>query len=158
MKLLRLLPALALGVAATLAVLAWGARATEAAGSVSPCDDTHLSAALSGGGLVTFNCGGPATLTITSTHTIASDTTIDGSNNGHALTLTTSSGLQPFWVNAGKTLTLTNIILANTNAPNSGVSSLGALVVSNTQFISNTNGAVDTNGPLTVTGSLFRGE
>jgi hypothetical protein len=35
MKLLRLLPALAIGLAAALAVLAWGARATEASGSIT---------------------------------------------------------------------------------------------------------------------------
>ncbi len=45
-KLLRLLPSLVFGLAAAMAVLAWGARTTEASGVVTTCDDGGLSTAL----------------------------------------------------------------------------------------------------------------
>ena len=50
-------------------------------GTAASCTDAALNAALAGGGLVTFDCGGPATIDIstgTGTKTIAADTTIDG--------------------------------------------------------------------------------
>jgi len=112
MKLYCLLPALVLGLAAALAVLAWGAHATEASGSVSTCNESNFDTALSGGGLVTFNCGGPATITATAVQNISADTTIDGSNGGNPLTLTANSNVLMFNVQSGKTLTLTHILSA----------------------------------------------
>ena len=53
-------------------------------GTADSCTDAALDTALSGGGLVTFNCGGPATIDIstgTGTKTIDADTAIDG--GGH---------------------------------------------------------------------------
>src|SRR5690242_57485 len=50
-------------------------------GTAASCTDAALNAALTGGGVVTFNCGGPATINIstgTGSKTIAADTTIDG--------------------------------------------------------------------------------
>ena len=50
-------------------------------GTAETCTDAALNTALAGGGLVTFNCGGPATIDIsagTGTKTIAADTTING--------------------------------------------------------------------------------
>jgi hypothetical protein len=73
---------LTIGLAAvSLLVLLWGAcvvHANAKGGVVTICDDVHLATALSGGGMVTFNCGGPATLTL---KTIAANTTIDGGGN-----------------------------------------------------------------------------
>jgi hypothetical protein len=66
-----------------LLALALPAPAAHAGGVVDTCDEAHLTAALSGGGTVTFTCSG--TITLTSTITIASDTTIDGS--GQAVTI-----------------------------------------------------------------------
>jgi hypothetical protein len=66
-------------VARTFAVLlvaaAWSPRPVNAGGVVgtgtaSSCNETALNAALAGGGKVTFNCGGAATITVTSTKTI----------------------------------------------------------------------------------------
>ena len=48
-----------------------------AGGVVSVCDETHLLAALAGGGTVTFACSG--TIILTAEIVIATDTTIDGS-------------------------------------------------------------------------------
>ena len=47
-------------------------------GDPSTCTEGALDSALAGGGTVTFNCGGDATVTVTSTKTISADTTIDG--------------------------------------------------------------------------------
>src|SRR2546425_2461817 len=57
-------------------------------GTSASCTEAALNACLPGGasfdGTVTFNCGGAATLTVTSTKTISADTTIDG---GSAITI-----------------------------------------------------------------------
>jgi len=144
------------GVIAALAVMTTLVLAAPNGGLVTTCDDAHLATALSGGGLVTFNCG-TATLNITSDHILASDTTIDGSNNGQPLTLTASGVSFPFYVNAGKTLTLTNVVIANASGTNSGaVNAQGSLVISSSKFINNTGGAVTANSGLTVTSSLFQ--
>ena len=88
-------------VARTLAVLlvalAWSPRPVRAdavvgTGAPGSCTEAALDAALgcgapsgsppvsncTGGGTVTFNCGGAATITVTSTKTINADTTIGG--------------------------------------------------------------------------------
>ncbi len=144
---------------AALSVLLVGANIVHAGVNsdvVTTCDDAHLATALSSGDLVTFNCG-TATLNITSDHILAADTAIDGSNNGHPLTITASGTSFPFYVNAGKTLTLTNVLIADVSGTNSGaVYAQGSLVISNSTFISNNGGAVTANSELTVTNSLFQ--
>src|SRR5262245_9072843 len=62
-------------------------------GTADSCTDAALDAALAGGGVVTFDCGGSATINISmgsGTKTIAADTTIDGGgeitiSGGHAV-------------------------------------------------------------------------
>jgi hypothetical protein len=75
-----------------LALCSWTLATTLHAGGVvgngTPvsCTEAALNTALSGGGTVTFNCGGGAvTIPITSTKTITTTTTIDGS--GQSITL-----------------------------------------------------------------------
>lgn len=152
---------IALGVWLSVAALfLWATPVTQAGptgGVVNTCDDATLTAALSGGGLVTFNCG-PATLTVTSYKTIANNTTIDGSNNGNPLTLTAASGIWLFYINAGKALTLTNVTIANTNNGTSAIyNSGGQLDISHSHFYTNQGGAIYSNGPTTVTQSVFSG-
>ena len=65
------------------AVLTLGATSSVLACAVGTgtsvgCTEAALDACLSGGGSVTFNCGGAATITVTSTKTISADTTITG--------------------------------------------------------------------------------
>lgn len=155
MKLFRIVPSLVVGLAALVAVLAWAAHAAEASGNVSPCDDAHLTTALTGGGLVTFSCGGPATITAAAGYTINGDTTIDGSNGGHPLTLTAASGVRLFLVASNTTLTLTNLTIAGVNASQGAILANGPLVINNVKFISNANYGVESNSPVTVTNSLF---
>jgi len=55
--------------------------------------DAAVNAALVGGGAVTFNCGGPATIALKSTKIIALNTTIDG---GGVITLTKKLAAREF--------------------------------------------------------------
>jgi len=157
MRVFRLLTSLVFGLAAAVAVLAWGAYAAEASGTVSPCNEGNFDTALSGGGLVTFNCGGPATITATAMQIIGADTTIDGSNGGNPLTLTASSNVLIFIVQSGKTLTLTHITIAGVNSSQGAILYNGGLVISNVKFLNNANYGVEGSGPLTITDSIFRG-
>ncbi len=65
------------------------------------CDETALTNALGGGGTVTFNCGGPATIQITSLKTISQPTTIEG---GGIITITGELNTRLFNVNNGASL------------------------------------------------------
>ena len=129
-------------------------------GSPGTCTGDALAVAMTSGGLVTFNCGGPATLSISSTQTIVADVTIDGANSGSTVTVTAPSGVQLFHVNAGKALTLSNLTVADLNYFNVGITSFGGrIVVSNGHFISNTSGAIQNNsgGSVLVIQSSFEG-
>ena len=63
-----------------------GAAGVVGTGTPASCTEAAFNLALSGGGAVTFNCGGgPVTIPITSTRTIGLTTTIDGT--GQQVTL-----------------------------------------------------------------------
>jgi len=57
-----------------------GAATAAPAGTVvgGACTETNLNTALAAGGSITFNCGGPKTITLTSVKAIGQDTTLDG--------------------------------------------------------------------------------
>jgi len=84
-------------------------RPAYAAGVVNTCNEANLITAISGGGNVTFACSG--TITLTSAITISANTTIDGT--GQNVTISGNNAVQLFIVNAGITLTLTNLTLTN---------------------------------------------
>ena len=85
------------------------AAPAHAGGVVGICDEAHLLSALSGGGTVTFACSG--TIVLTSTITIAANTTIDGS--GQSVTLSGGGAVRLFKVNGGVTLSLQELTVAN---------------------------------------------
>ena len=72
-------------------------------GTPESCTEAALDTALTGGGLVTFNCGGEKTIILTSTKTISNDTTIQG---GNLITLSGGNSVRIFFVNTDVTLTL----------------------------------------------------
>jgi len=76
---------------------------------VGTCTEAAFDAALAGGGAVTFNCGGPATITFTSTKSISVGTTITGSAG---IALDGGGTVRLFNVTGGG-LTLANLTLAN---------------------------------------------
>jgi predicted outer membrane repeat protein len=92
-------------------ILAHIARAAGTVGTGTPgsCTEAALDAALTGGGTVTFNCGGPATILLTSAKDILQNTTING---GDVITLTGNLATRLFRVGAPATsLTLSRITL-----------------------------------------------
>src|SRR5262249_35271576 len=86
-------------------------------GTSASCTEAKLNACLPGGGSfsgnVTFNCGGGATITVTSTKTISADTTIDG---GGVITISGGGTVGVFFVNSGVTFTVQDLTVANGNA------------------------------------------
>jgi hypothetical protein len=111
-----------------------GTRTAHAAGVVGTgtalsCTDTALDAALAGGGLVTFNCGGPAMIDIGSAKTIAADTTVDGGG-----LITISGGFPAFDVGSGVELSVRNLRIAGGSV---GVSAQdgGSLIVTGSEFV-----------------------
>ncbi len=79
-------------------------------GSAASCDNNALAAALAGGGLVTFDCGGAALTIIADTYLIPAGTTVTVDGGG-LITLDGESTRQIFSVEAGADLTLQNITL-----------------------------------------------
>src|SRR5205807_1502687 len=72
------------------------------------CTESDLVNALVAGGTITFNCGGPKTIPITSVKTIAQDTTLSG---GDVITLSGGFSTRLFVVDPGIRLTLEHIVL-----------------------------------------------
>lgn len=97
--------------------LGWAPLPASAAGVVGSgtpgsCTDAAFDAALTGGGLVTFNCGAAPFVLAVNTHVIQTGdtTTVDG---GGRITLDGGDTLQHFYVLQGANLTLRRIVLAN---------------------------------------------
>jgi predicted outer membrane repeat protein len=124
-------------------------------GTLASCTEAAFDTALTGGGAVSFNCGGPATIDITFYKQIASDTTIDG---GGVITLSAHNAAF-FQVFFGKSLALANITLANGvgTAGFGAIENFGTLTISNSTLANNHSstgaGAVFNHGTLTVTNS-----
>ena len=113
-----------------LLLIGVGIRPLQAAGVVgdgtpASCTETALRAAVSGGGVVTFNCGGSKTI-ILQQHTqitIYADTIIDG---GGQITLSGDNATRIFYVSIIGNLTVRNITLTNGYADGYG----GAVYIS----------------------------
>jgi hypothetical protein len=113
-------------LAVALAVLLLTALRLEAGGVVGDgtpqsCTEPAFVARLAGGGVVTFNCGGPAVIPITSAKTLTATTTIDGTGQsivfdggGATRLFQTTFGFNPI------TLTFRNVGLRNGRAPDFG--------------------------------------
>jgi hypothetical protein len=91
-----------------LLALVLPAAPAHAGGVVSVCDEAHLLTALSGGGAVTFTCGGY--IGLPNTITIAANTTIDGS--GQLVTISGNSAARVFVVKSGVSLTLSHLTVS----------------------------------------------
>ena len=98
-------------------------------GTSASCTEAALDACLPGGGsfdgTVTFDCGGAATITVTSTKTISADTTIDG---GSVITISGGGTVGVFSVNSGVTFTVQNLTIANGNAEGSVPYAVGGAI------------------------------
>ena len=148
-------------------------------GTASSCTDAAaLDIALSGGGLVTFNCGGPATIDVstgTGTKTISADTTIDG---GSLITISGGNprgrllrerwrqvhGPEPDYRQRQKPPAPASNgargIYSN-GTLGGGIYNIGTLTVMNSTFSGNSaggGGGIFNAGTLTVTNSTFSGD
>jgi len=141
-------------------LLVASAHTAGAGGVVTTCDEAHLDTALSGGGLVTFNCGGPATITVTATRTIQADTTVDG---GGVITISGGNSVGIAVVSSVGKLTVQNLTFADGNGGNYSVggalyNNRGTLTVTNCTFSGNGNAIYNVEGAtLTIANSTFSG-
>ncbi|CAG0937150.1 hypothetical protein TFLX_06061 [Thermoflexales bacterium] len=131
-------------------------------GTPGSCTEAALNTALAGGGTITFNCGEPKTITLTSAKTIAQDTIILG---GNVITLTSNFATRLFSVNSGALLRLQDIVLdkASVSGSDGGtISNHGTLVLEHTTIqtgitdVNHSGGAIFTDGPATIINSTFR--
>jgi len=83
---------------------------TAVVGSGVGCSEADLDAALAGGGVITFDCGTDATITVTSAKVITQTTVIDG---GGEVTLSGGGSSRILLVESEVDLTLQNITLAD---------------------------------------------
>jgi predicted outer membrane repeat protein len=127
-------------------------------GTPGSCTEIALTAALVGGGTVTFNCGAaPKVIPVSVAQSIAADTVIDGNNK---ITLD-GGGTAPFYqVFSGNRLVLRNLTL--TRGGFTGMHALenfGTLVMERVVFqnTTTTESALQNFGTLEVTNSQFRG-
>ncbi len=77
---------------------------------VQSCDEAGLESAIALGGVITFDCGGPATITLTQKKTITQDTVIDG---GGEITLSGGGSTRIFEVDGEIDFTLQRITLTD---------------------------------------------
>src|ERR1051325_1343528 len=114
---------------------------TYAEGTVTDCTAADLLTALSGGGLVTFDCDG--TINLTNSITITNDTVLDAME--HDVTISgfastnTANAVRLFNVNAGVNFTLIHLTIANGSSTNGGAI------------------FINTNGNVTATDCVFTG-
>ena len=151
----------ALLIALALCAALWS-HSVQAGGVVEPpCDEAALRAALSGGGSVTFNCGGPTFISLSSPLTITQATIVDG---GGQITLHGGNSTRLFFVTAFVPLTLRNITLVGAHVDGSdggAISSAGTLSLENSRIlfsstdIDHSGGAIFSTGPVFITNSVL---
>jgi len=124
-------------VGAVPALLLFCRPTTHAAGIITNCTSADLSAALIGGGLVTFGCDG--TIYLTNTITITNDTTFDASGRTNVIISGLIGGITPgaavrvLNISTGVNFTLVNLTIAN------GSSTSGGAIFNNGGRVSATN-------------------
>ena len=125
---------------------------------------------------IIFNCGGPATIVISETKTISGDITIDGNvSPGGRITISGNHENRVFKVNAGGTLNLQNLVVADGSAhrpdpeagmkpgplePGGGIFNLGTVNLHNVSLIGNEadqGGGIHNSGTLNIAQSELSG-
>ncbi len=114
-------------------------------GTAISCDDTAFNTALAaaqtnGGGTITFNCGGPATIWFLGEKTITTGNSvvIDGAD---LITLDGGGNFRLFQVNGGASLEVRNITLSNGNGQGGAIRNGdgGSVTITNSTLSSNQN-------------------
>jgi hypothetical protein len=136
-------------------------------GTPASCTEAALDTALTGGGLITFNCGpNPLTILLTSQKNLLANTTLDG---GNLITLSGNNATRLFVITSGVSFTVRNLSLINGNATTSPVPpaglAIGSAVYNNGGFLTMENCTVANhavtaiflarNSPATFNNCLF---
>ena len=135
-------------------------------GTNASCTESALDDCLPGGvsfnGTVTFDCGGPATIVVTSTKVISADTAIDG---GSQITLGGGNTVGVIFVNSGVALDLQNLSIVDGNSAGFGGgidNEGGTLTITHSTFSGNSaaihgGGIYNNGGTATITDSTLSG-
>jgi predicted outer membrane repeat protein len=123
-------------------------------GNPATCTEAALHTALAGGGTVTFNCGGPKSITVANAQTITQATTIAG---GDVITLTGGGTNRLFIVNLGTSLSLQHIVLTHgrVNGGSGGsIYGAGSLYLDHTRIQDSKGHSIDHGGAIAAWGAL----
>jgi predicted outer membrane repeat protein len=163
---IRFITRLVLSLAILIAGLSPAAPAHAAGvvgdGTPASCTEAAFTAALLGGGTVTFNCGGPKTILVLNEQAIMQDTVIQG---GGVITITGGLTTRLFRVFAPASLTLNDITLDSMYSPSTdggailstGTLSLNNVTIQNSQAGNSVcGGAIRTDGVATISNSRFK--
>jgi len=132
-------------------------------GTLVSCNEGNLNLALAAAGTITFNCGGPATITLTSRKTIGQNTTLDG---GGIITLTGNLATSLFLVNPGIAFTLKDLLLDggfSDTGPGGAIANHGTLTLQGSTIqnsetdVTHDGGAIFSDGPVFISGSTLSG-
>lgn len=145
-----------------------GGNFTVGTGTPGSCAEGNFDTALtnaknSGGGTITFNCGGAVSIVFTAGKVITNaEVTINGGGN---ITLSGGNTIRPFYVDSNATLTLQNITISNglnTDYGGGALLNLGPLTLENTTVRDSnvdpghSGGAImSLDAPVTITDSLI---
>ncbi|MBE7556159.1 MAG: hypothetical protein HS126_34325 [Anaerolineales bacterium] len=130
-------------------------------GAPGSCTEAALTTALAGGGTVSFNCGGPATILVLSEKVINQNTVIQG---GGAITLSGGLASRLFRVVAPASLTLTDLTLDSGYSPaadGGAILSNGVLLLNNVTIqksqagLAFCGGAIRSDGQAVIANSRF---
>ena len=143
---------------------------TSATGLVTDCSNAvQLRQLLVQTNLIIFACSGTPTITVDDALALQPNTVIDGSNNGHRITLSGQGQTRIFTVASGTDATLINLTLRAGNSHGSDGGAIlnnGTLIISHTTFMDNTarrssssagsrGGAIANTGTLQIVQSTF---
>jgi len=137
------------------------ADAVVGTGTPLSCTEGAFDTALSAGGTITFDCGGPKTITLTNAKSISQDTTLMG---GDVISLSGGSSTRLFIVDSSVTFKLEHILLegaAENGSDGGAIVNHGNLILDHStieasQIDSNhSGGAIFSDGPVTITNSTL---
>jgi predicted outer membrane repeat protein len=117
-------------------------------GTAASCTEAAFDTALTGGGSITFSCGGTATITLTATKDLTVDTDING---GGLITLDGNNTLRHFSLGVAASLQLTGLSLINGHAAGNG----GAILASSGTSLVLTNVVLNNNQSLNNGGAIY---
>jgi len=162
LRIIRLLAAL---VVAACGLCSSALACVVGTGTSASCTEVALTDCLAGGGTVTFDCGGNATIAVTTTKTIDLDTTIDGSGAGGTITISGGGLAGLFFATAAFTVknldiggnsgdgaigqsasipTPVTVMNANVSNNSIGINNFGTLTVTNSTISQNTAAGITT--------------